>query len=60
MIGRRQVRRQQPDGGQRHRSVLERCEDCREAACHAGSLDAVVGGTLGEVSACVQYVNSDE
>jgi hypothetical protein len=49
MICRRQVRRQQPNGGQRYGSLLERREDCREAACRAGSLDAVIGGTLGEV-----------
>ena len=49
MICRRQVRRQQPDGGQRYGPLIERREDCGEAACRAGSLDAVIGGTLGEV-----------
>ena len=49
MIGRRQVRRQQPDGRQRHRSRFERGEDRGEAAQRAGSLDPVIGGTLGEM-----------
>ena len=49
MIVLSQVRRHQPDGRQRHQSLLERREDGREAASRASRLDPVIGGTLGEV-----------
>jgi hypothetical protein len=49
MIVRGHVRRQQADGRQRHRSILERDENGGKAARRASRLDSVVRRALGEV-----------